>query len=148
VKEKWAANERGVLVSDQGRVWGTDGEMESWTNNDGYRLVHLNGRLVYVHRLVLETWRGPCPPGREARHLDGDASNNRLTNLRWGTHAENTWDVIRHGHHPGLNATQCRWGHDFTPQNTYRGSDGKRRCRACQRVRDASRARNSKRAHA
>ncbi|KKL84217.1 hypothetical protein LCGC14_1966890, partial [marine sediment metagenome] len=28
-----------------------------------------------VHRLVLETFIGPCPEGMECRHLDGDQTN-------------------------------------------------------------------------
>lgn len=51
----------------------------------------------YVHRLVLEVFRGPCPPGCETRHLDGNHENNRLSNLIWGTKQRN-WDDKRvHG---------------------------------------------------
>lgn len=48
-----------------------------------------------VHRLVLETYVGPCPPGMECRHLDGNSLNNRLNNLKWGTHQENVQDAIK-----------------------------------------------------
>ncbi len=51
----------------------------------------------YIHRLVLEAFRGPCPDGMECRHLDGNPQNNRLDNLRWGTRTENMADAIRHG---------------------------------------------------
>lgn len=33
----------------------------------------------------------------ECRHLDGDPSNNQLSNLCWGTSAENAADRIEHG---------------------------------------------------
>lgn len=52
---------------------------------------------VNVHRLVLEAFVGPCPPGMQTRHLDGDRRNNRLENLAWGTPAENAADRARHG---------------------------------------------------
>lgn len=50
-----------------------------------------------VHRIVLLAFVGPCPEGYECRHLDGDRTNNRLSNLKWGTAAENTQDKIAHG---------------------------------------------------
>ncbi len=42
-----------------------------------------------VHRLVLETFVGPCPKGMEAYHLNDNPADNRLTNLKWATHQEN-----------------------------------------------------------
>jgi hypothetical protein len=57
----------------------------------------------YVHRLVLESWVGPCPPAMECRHLNGNSHDNRVENLAWGTHSENSKDTIRHGtFHSGL----------------------------------------------
>ncbi len=50
-----------------------------------------------VHHLVLEAFVGPCPPGMECCHLDGNARNNRLDNLRWDTRKGNMADAIRHG---------------------------------------------------
>ena len=42
--------------------------------------------------------RGRAPHGRHVgRHLDGDASNNKIENLVWGTQAENARDALRHG---------------------------------------------------
>lgn len=54
-------------------------------------------RDVKVHVLVLETFIGPRPPGYESRHLNGDRSDSSLTNLAWGTHAENNEDAMKHG---------------------------------------------------
>lgn len=52
---------------------------------------------VLVSRAVLEAFVGPCPEGMECRHLDGNAHNNRLDNLKWGTPLENAADKSRHG---------------------------------------------------
>lgn len=52
-----------------------------------------------VHHLVLEAFVGPRPEGMECLHWDDNPSNNRLENLRWGTHSENTMDSIRNGTH-------------------------------------------------
>lgn len=50
-----------------------------------------------VHRLVLETFVGPCPPGMECRHLNGIRTDNRLCNLKWDTRQNNIDDQIKHG---------------------------------------------------
>jgi hypothetical protein len=50
-----------------------------------------------VHRLVLLAFVGLCPEGQECRHLDGDPTNNRLSNLTYGTRSENIIDVLRQG---------------------------------------------------
>ena len=44
---------------------------------------------IGTHRLLLETYVGPCPKGKECRHLDGNPKNNNLENLTWGTEKEN-----------------------------------------------------------
>lgn len=58
---------------------------------------YLATSLGLVHRLVLETFVGPCPEGMECRHLDGTRTGNWLNNLCWGTRLENHNDMIRHG---------------------------------------------------
>jgi hypothetical protein len=66
-----------------------------------YRAVNLTAkRKAYIHALVLETFAGSRPSGAQARHLDGDRFNNRLSNLAWGTPAENSADKARHGTAP------------------------------------------------
>ena len=50
-----------------------------------------------IHRLVLETFVGPCPEGLVSCHGDDDSSNNALSNLRWDTQAKNMQDAIRNG---------------------------------------------------
>ena len=51
-----------------------------------------------IHTLVLSTFVGPCPAGHLARHFpDRDTTNNRLSNLQWGTPKENTQDRRTHG---------------------------------------------------
>ncbi len=53
-----------------------------------------------VHSLVLETFIGPCPEGKEALHGNGNPADNRLSNLRWGTRSENLHDAVAHGAKP------------------------------------------------
>lgn len=96
--------------------------------------MNLYGTSRRVHLLVLEAFVGPCPPGLEGCHTNGDGLDNKLTNLRWDTHAANMQDRLRHGRNPSANATECPKRHEYTPENTriYRG---KRHCRACDRER-------------
>jgi hypothetical protein len=51
----------------------------------------------YIHHLVLNAFLGPCPPGMECCHNDGNATNNRVGNLRWDVRQGNAEDMVRHG---------------------------------------------------
>lgn len=50
-----------------------------------------------IHRLVLETFVGPCPEGMVCCHRDGNRHNNNLDNLRWDTAKGNAEDNIKNG---------------------------------------------------
>jgi len=54
-----------------------------------------------VHRLVAEAFIGPRPDFLEVLHIDGDRKNNRASNLKYGTRAENCADTAVHGVHKG-----------------------------------------------
>lgn len=78
--------------------------LKPWANNRGYlsvalcRVSHERGVNRLIHRLVLEAFVGPCPPGMEARHLlSNDVTDNRLCNLSWGTRSQNQGDRVAHG---------------------------------------------------
>ena len=74
-------------------------------NDDGYHVVslHEGGKMSrwLIHRLVLIAFIGPCPPGMEACHEDGNCTRNYLSNLRWDTDKANALDRIRHGNQRG-----------------------------------------------
>ena len=86
-----------------------------------------------VHRLVLEAFVGPCPPGMEACHWDDDPTNNRLENLRWDTRSANDADMVRNGNHNMARKMFCKHGHPFDAVNTYVKPNGSRDCRECRR---------------
>lgn len=91
---------------------------------------HKRRAPVAVHALVLETFVGPRPPGLESLHWDGDPTNNKVTNLRWGTRSENMQDMVRHGRHWQTLKTHCPKGHEYTEANV-RIVKGGRECRRC-----------------
>ena len=152
------------MVSDQGRVWSKErmvrhgrgpglrkhaGRMLKLGRKPaGYPIVsHAVApgvvRHLYVHRLVLEAFVGPCPEGHVARHLDDDKENNHLSNLSWGSESENAHDKIRNGKDHYSVRDACKWGHEFTPDNISRNHryPGTRYCRQC--IRDAAAKRNA-----
>lgn len=51
-----------------------------------------------IHRVVVQAFIGdpPSPNHTDVCHKDGDHTNNRLYNLRWGTRSENMLDVLHH----------------------------------------------------
>jgi HNH endonuclease/NUMOD4 motif len=104
------------------------------------RLGHLHVQLCaegrrtnkLIHRLVLEAFAGPCPPGMETRHLNGDPHDNRWPeNLVYGTKSENKYDSVRHGTHTNASKTHCPVGHPYDATNTYMRRSGHRACREC-----------------
>ena len=79
----------------------------------GYLAVNLykDGKLCRkdIHRLVLETFVGSCPPGKECRHLNSNPTDNRLENLRWDTKINNEHDKLANGTLPkGENHGQAK----------------------------------------
>lgn len=93
-------------------------------------------RKWLVHRLVCEAFHGVKPPEAEVvRHLNGIHTDNRASNLAWGTCAENSADMVRHGHSHWANRTHCKNGHEFNEENTRRSDGNNRRCcRECERI--------------
>lgn len=72
-------------------------------HSGGYLRVQLcsgKSKDFFIHRLVLETFVGPCPPGKEGCHNDGNRKNNTIANLRWDTRLENIRDKRKHGTQP------------------------------------------------
>lgn len=72
-------------------------------------LLSMNGRSInkMVATLVAEAFLGPRPKGLLVLHNDGNAKNNSVRNLRYGTQKENMQDSMRHGTRPKGRAHKC-----------------------------------------
>lgn len=113
----------GRLLAPADRKW----QLQVGLQRDG------RWRGLSIHRLVLEAFVGPCPPGMECCHNDGNYRNNRVENLRWDTHAANMADKRSHGTDWWSNRTHCKNGHLFDESNTIISATNGRICRQCRK---------------
>lgn len=137
-------------VSDEGRVrsLARNGTRGCILKHDihvagypGVRLSRDNRKKHFtVHSLVARAFLGPRLPGMECRHLNGIPGDCRLENLMWGTSAQNSQDMILHGR-TNSRITHCPQGHEYSESNTYK-FDGRRYCKACNRVYTRNRQRH------
>jgi hypothetical protein len=79
--------------------------LEPKINEDGYEAVGLwnaegKRHTKLVHRLILETFAGPCPAGCEGSHLDGVRAHNNIRNLVWEPRKANNNRRRGHGTMP------------------------------------------------
>lgn len=74
-------------------------------------------RTFDVHRLVASAFLGPCPEGMEVCHNNGDPTDNRAGNLRYGTKHSNFQDTILHGTNNQTRKKHCPRGHLLTAPN-------------------------------
>jgi excisionase family DNA binding protein len=162
MQELWKPVDFGTnyQVSSYGRVYNIKtGKFLSGTfTEEGYPRFCLSGEdgehwNVTGHVLVMRAFAGPCPPGQQVRHLDGNPANNYWApgneeetkalggNLIYGTPKENIEDRDqRHGRNGHANKTNCgTCGLPYDEANTYvypEGSHnaGARGCRNCIRA--------------
>lgn len=128
-----------VLVGPSGRRRRFQGKpLQTFNTASGYPSLHLyrNGRRSNrsVHELALLAFVGSRPDGMVTRHLNGDPSDNRLTNLAYGTGRENMLDRTRHGRCHNANKECCPSGHPYEGANLMINNLGSRVCRACMSI--------------
>lgn len=78
----------GYEVSDIGRVR-KNGVVKKLTKNGEYLSTRINGKLKYVHRLVLQSFHPTPDKTLVADHIDENGLKNVLSNLQWLTNAQN-----------------------------------------------------------
>ena len=123
----------------------------------GY-LIDDDGVRVKAHRWSYERWVAPIPEGFHIDHLCHNADTNcsggdecphracvNPLHVEPVTQAENN-RRIGGGVHHNARKTHCKWGHEFTPENTHvpPNRPTQRVCRICRRDRERRAARRRK----
>ncbi len=79
--------------------------------NNGYLKVDLSegGKRInyFVHRLVAFAFLDKPKNGNIVNHIDGNKSNNRISNLEWCTYKENTQHSFKTGLQVSLSGEDC-----------------------------------------
>lgn len=99
----------GCTVFRDGRVWvhpytGKDGRKAGGKfaaqpkTSAGYALIHTCKKRMYLHRLLAEAFLIRPEHTTEVNHIDGNKSNNALSNLEWVTRKQNS----QHAYDTGL----------------------------------------------
>src|SRR4051794_5295369 len=106
-------------VSDQGRVRSrlrggglpVPRLLRVTVNASGYPQVSLfPDPSSRVHQHVAAAFLGPRPAGLDVRHLDGNKTNNAVSNLAYGTRSENILDDVLAGRHWQQQKRTCPQG--------------------------------------
>lgn len=155
-----------IVLTDEQRFWrsiliGDDGW--EWTGNianTGYGRFGVGGRVVLAHRWAYEHFVGPIADGLTIDHL----CHNRDLACRGGAtclhrrcvlpeHLEAVPTAVntRRGRGNEVSArlsatrTHCKYGHEFTPENTVMTKTG-RKCRIChnRRARESAERRRAR----
>lgn len=96
----------GVDVSDSGSIALNGQELKQYDCN-GYKQVNVQGKRVYVHRLVAMAFIQNPENKPQVNHKDGNKSNNSKDNLEWATSQENRIHAYKNHLQPHCLCSMC-----------------------------------------
>jgi hypothetical protein len=114
------------------------------TNANGYGSFKVGGKTVTASRWWMEQCldRALDPVAEKVLHACDNPPCCNERHLLVGTQARNARDMVERGRQvlaPSWQAKKdqihCKWGHEFTEENTYITPRGTRDCRECRRLR-------------
>ena len=120
----------GLLVWRKTQGTARAGREAGWIHQTGYVYVGVGGKSYKAHRIVWYMHYGK-PPKDLLDHIDRDPTNNRISNLRECTHAENQQNKRTYANnlsgvkgvswYPRYNKWRVRIQHRGRPAPRYRG---------------------------
>lgn len=106
--------ETGVLRYKNPKSYAVHRDQAGWLDKQGYREVRMDGKRFFAHRVVWAYVYGAWPV-HEIDHINGDRSDNRISNLRDVSRWGNQRNMVQHreGHlagttHRTLNSWQAK----------------------------------------
>ena len=81
----------GYALTEDLRIWSCKRKrlMNPTPLKEGYILLTLNRKGVYLHQVIARVFLGKCPERHEVNHIDGDTRNNHPLNLEYVTRSQN-----------------------------------------------------------
>lgn len=85
-------------------------------NTNGYLRVFIDGKKIYLHRIVADSFFEGDHSELDVNHIDGDKTNNCVGNLEWCTRKENIrhamdtglFHITKKDHPPRVRITYCK----------------------------------------
>lgn len=108
-------------------------------NGKGYGMLWDGSRARLAHRIAYEIANGQIPDGMCILHRCDNRSCVNPEHLFLGTISDNNRDMTEKGRNYNSSKTHCKYGHEFTGENTYRPRRGGRGCLTCSRERRTKR---------
>lgn len=108
----------------------------------GYCCARINGVTSSAHVKAYTEHYGCVPNGLIVMHMCNNMQCINPEHLKLGTQSDNIKHSVESGTHFNANKTHCKYGHEFTADNTYYDG-GARKCKQCRIRKNKQRVRLS-----
>lgn len=130
-----------TIIYPDTNCWLWQGEI----NHDGYGQIWAEGKRYTIHRLIAHFYWGLNLEDKTqlALHIQECANKNcwNPAHLYVGSQSDNRTDMYASGRiiHHNTKKTHCKYGHEYTEENTRILGSGSRVCIQCEKLRGTKR---------